>query len=121
MFHRKNKRQKKSQEMLDIDLMEEIGYYQKKPQKKGLDQKIRDCAGACGGCGCMRAVFAVVLGEKNGGEGRKPVYEHPSFAKKSVFPRGIICFCSAKAEAERALEKSPYIASAKLSAKLPIP
>ena len=40
MFHRKNKRQKKSQEMLDIDLMEEIGYYQKKPQKKGLDQKI---------------------------------------------------------------------------------
>ena len=48
MFHRKNKRQKKSQEMLDIDLMEEIGYYQKKPQKKGLDheyppQKSRQC------------------------------------------------------------------------------
>lgn len=57
MFHRKNKRQKKSQEMLDIDLMEEIGYYQKKPQKKGLEPENRDCAGACGGCGCMRAGF----------------------------------------------------------------
>ena len=40
MFHRKNKRQKKSQEMLDIDLMEEIGYYQKKPQKKGAEDTI---------------------------------------------------------------------------------
>ena len=39
MFHRKNKQQKKPQEMLDIDLMEEIGYYQKKPQKKGLTRK----------------------------------------------------------------------------------
>ena len=35
MFHRKNKQQKKSQEMLDIDLMEEIGYYQKKAAEKG--------------------------------------------------------------------------------------
>ena len=39
MFHRKNKQQKKSQEMLDIDLMEEIGYYQKSRKKKGLTRK----------------------------------------------------------------------------------
>ena len=76
MFHRKNKRQKKSQEMLDIDLMEEIGYYQKKPQKKGLDQKI------------VIALVLLVLLRLDAAYLRKPVYDIRALRKDRSFQGG---------------------------------
>ena len=85
MFHRKNKRQKKSQEMLDIDLMEEIGYYQKKPQKKGLDQKIVIAlvlvvvVAAC-------VLFSPLFSVKK--IGRKPVYDIRALRKNRSFQGG---------------------------------
>lgn len=88
MFHRKNKRQKKSQEMLDIDLMEEIGYYQKKPQKKGLDQKIVIALVLVVVVAACVLVFAVVFGEKNRGGGRKPVYDIRALRKNWSFQGG---------------------------------
>ena len=88
MFHRKNKRQKKSQEMLDIDLMEEIGYYQKKPQKKGLDQKIVIAlvlVVVVAACVLFSPLFSV---KKNRGGGRKPVYDIRALRKNRSFQGG---------------------------------
>ena len=75
--------------MLDIDLMEEIGYYQKKPQKKGLDQKI-----------VIALVLVVVV---------------------AVFPREIICFCSAKAERKKRLRKARISPLRSFPPSCPIP
>ena len=80
--------------MLDIDLMEEIGYYQKKPQKKGLDQKI-----------VIALVLVVVVAAC--------VLFSPLFSVKKIevegasqfTTSGIICFCSAKAERKKRLRK----------------
>ena len=88
MFHRKNKRQKKSQEMLDIDLMEEIGYYQKKPQKKGLDQKIVIAlvlVVVVAACVLFSPLFSV---KKKGGGGQKPVYDIRALRKNRSFQGG---------------------------------
>ena len=88
MFHRKNKRQKKSQEMLDIDLMEEIGYYQKKPQKKGLDQKIVIAlvlVVVVAACVLFSPLFSV---KKIEVEGRKPVYDIRALRKNPSFQGG---------------------------------
>lgn len=104
MFHRKNKRQKKSQEMLDIDLMEEIGYYQKKPQKKGLDQKIVIAlvlVVVVAACVLFSPLFSVKKIEVEGAS----QFTTSELCEKSVFPRGIICFCSAKAERKKRLRK----------------
>ena len=105
MFHRKNKRQKKSQEMLDIDLMEEIGYYQKKPQKKGLDQKIVIALVL------VVVVAACVLFSSQ--------FTTSELCEKIGLSKGDNLLLFSKGRAEKTLEKSPYIASAKLSAKLP--
>lgn len=66
----------------------------------------------------MRAVFAVVFGEKNRGGGRKPVYDIRALRKIGL-SKGDNLLLFSKGRAEKTLEKSPYIASAKLSAKLP--
>ena len=40
MFNKKKKQpKKKKQEMIDIDLMDELDFYQKPEKKKGIDQK----------------------------------------------------------------------------------
>lgn len=88
MFHRKNKQQKKPQEMLDIDLMEEIGYYQKKPQKKGLDQKIVIAlvlVVVVAACVLFSPLFSVKKIEVNGA---KPVYDICALRKNRSFQGG---------------------------------
>ena len=118
MFHRKNKRQKKSQEMLDIDLMEEIGYYQKKPQKKGLDQKIVIAlvlVVVVAACVLFSPLFSVKKIEVNGAS----QFTTSALCEKIGLSKGDNLLLFSKGRAEKTLEKSPYIASAKLSAKLP--
>lgn len=118
MFHRKNKRQKKSQEMLDIDLMEEIGYYQKKPQKKGLDQKIVIAlvlVVVVAACVLFSPLFSVKKIEVEGASR----FTTSELCEKIGLSKGDNLLLFSKGRAEKTLEKSPYIASAKLSAKLP--
>ena len=118
MFHRKNKQQKKSQEMLDIDLMEEIGYYQKKPQKKGLDQKIVIAlvlVVVVAACMLFSPLFSVKKIEVEGAS----QFTTSELCEKIGLSKGDNLLLFSKGRAEKTLEKSPYIASAKLSAKLP--
>lgn len=120
MFHRKNKRQKKSQEMLDIDLMEEIGYYQKKPQKKGLDQKIVIAlvlVVVVAACVLFSPLFSVKKIEVEGAS----QFTTSALCEKIGLSKGDNLLLFSKGRAEKTLEKSPYIASAKLSASCPIP
>ena len=114
MFHRKNKRQKKSQEMLDIDLMEEIGYYQKKPQKKGLDQKIVIAlvlVVVVAACVLFSPLFSVKKIEVEGAS----QFTTSELCEKIGLSKGDNLLLFSKGRAEKTLEKSPYIASAKLS------
>lgn len=119
MFNqRKKQSKKKKQEMIDIDLMEELDFYQKPQKKKGINQKI-----VLGGV-LVVILFACVLFS-------------PVFAVKEIKTEGVshfttseLCekiglftgdnlFLFGKGKAEKKLEESPYIASAKLSRKLP--
>ncbi len=119
MFNKKKKQpKKKKQEMIDIDLMDELDFYQKPEKKKGIDQKAV-IAGVL-----VVVVFACVLFS-------------PVFAVKEIKAEGAshfttseLCeliglstgdnlFLFSKSRAEKTLEESAYIADAKLSAKLP--
>lgn len=119
MFNKKKKQPKiKKQEMLDIDLMDELDFYQKPEKKKGIDQKVV-ISGVL-----IVVVFACVLFS-------------PVFAVKEIKAEGArhfttseLCdliglsngdnlFLFSKSRAEKTLEESAYIADAKLSAQLP--
>ena len=118
MFNRRKKQQKKKQEMLDINLTEEIAYYQKKPRRRGIDQKI-----------VLALVLAVLV--------LAGFLFSPLFAVKEIKTKGAAHFTTSelcemiglskgehlllfgKSKAEKRLKESPYIADAKLSAKLP--
>lgn len=118
MFHRKKKQQNQKQEMLDIDLMEEIGYYQKKPQKKGIDQKIVIAlvlAVVVIACVLFSPLFAVKEIQVEGAS----QFTTAELCEKIGLSKGDNLFLFSKGRAEKTLEESPYIASAKLSAKLP--
>ena len=104
--------------MLDIDLMEEIGYYQKKPQKKGLDQKIVIAlvlVVVVAACVLFSPLFSVKKIEVNGAS----QFTTSALCEKIGLSKGDNLLLFSKGRAEKTLEKSPYIASAKISAKLP--
>ena len=104
--------------MYDIDLMEELDYYQKPKPKKGLDQKVV--------IGCVLGLV-VVIG----------ILLSPVFALKSVAAEGASHYTAeqlcamiglnegdnilffGKGKAAQVLEQDPYIADAKLSMRVP--
>ena len=118
MFRKKTKKPNKKTEMYDIDLMEELDYYQKPKPKKGLDQKVVI------GCGLG---LVVVIG----------ILLSPVFALKSVAAEGASHYTAeqlcamiglnegdnilffGKGKAAQVLEQDPYIADAKLSMRVP--
>ena len=118
MFRKKTKKPNKKTEMYDIDLMEELDYYQKPKPKKGLDQKIV--------IGCVLGLV-VVIG----------ILLSPVFALKSVAAEGASHYTAeqlcamiglnegdnilffGKGKAAQVLEQDPYIADAKLSMRVP--
>lgn len=118
MFRKKTKKPNKKTEMYDIDLMEELDYYQKPKPKKGLDQKVV--------IGCVLGLV-VVIG----------ILLSPVFALKSVAAEGASHYTAeqlcamiglnegdnilffGKGKAAQALEQDPYIADAKLSMRVP--
>ena len=118
MFRKKTKKPNKKTEMYDIDLMEELDYYQKPKPKKGLDQKVV--------IGCVLGLV-VVIG----------ILLSPVFALKSVAAEGANHYTAeqlcamiglnegdnilffGKGKAAQVLEQDPYIADAKLSMRVP--
>ena len=119
MFRKKkSKKSNKRQDMFDIDLMDELDYYQKPKPKKGVDQKV-----IIGVALALVAVIGLLLS--------------PVFATKNVAVEGAehytkeqLCdmiglsggdniFLFGKGKAAQRLEQDPYIADAKLSCRWP--
>ncbi|MBQ7758509.1 cell division protein FtsQ/DivIB [Anaerotignum sp.] len=105
--------------MIDIDLMEELEYYQKAPvKKKGIDQKL-----VIGGvllvvviaCLLFSPIFSVKEIKAEGASH----FTTSELSEMIGLSAGDHLFLFGKSKAEKILEESPYIADAKLSAKLP--
>lgn len=115
---KKKKSKKQNKQMIDIDLMDELDYYQKPKPKKGMDQKV-----------VIGAALAVVL--------VIGLLLSPIFALKNIATEGASHYTTAqlcemiglsegdnilffgKGKAAQTLEKDPYIADAKLSMRVP--
>lgn len=120
MLQIKKKKQPKRRnlEMQDIDLMEELEYYQRGPAKKRIDQKA-----------LIAAAFLLVL--------VAGLLFSPLFAAKEITAKGAKHYTTSqladmiglskgdniiffgKSKAAKTLEKDPYIEKAKVSMKLP--
>ena len=118
MLRKKSKKKNRKAEIYDIDLMEELEYYQKPKPKKGVDQRV------------IIGVVLVLLGIIG-------VLLSPVFAAKNIVANGtrhytttdlcemigldegdnIIFF--GKGKAVQVLERDPYIADAKISCRWP--
>ncbi len=114
---RKEKKQKK-QEIYDIDLMEELSYLQKEERKKGIDRRIVLAAVLLVlvfACALFSPLFAVRdITVKGAGH-----FTASELCEMIGLSRGDNLLLFGKCRAEKKLKESPYIAEAKLSAKLP--
>jgi len=115
---KKTKKTNKKAQLYDIDLMDELDYYQKPKAKKGIDQKV------ILGCGLALVVIIGLL-------------LSPIFALKNIAVEGANHYTAeqlcdmiglsegenilfyGKGKAAQTLEKDPYIADAKLSMRVP--
>ncbi|MGN0135180.1 FtsQ-type POTRA domain-containing protein [Anaerotignum sp.] len=119
MFGKKKKQsKKKKQEMIDIDLMDELDFYRKPEKKKGIDQKVV-IAGVfvvvAVACILFSPVFAVKEIKAEGASH----FTTSELCERIGLSTGDNLFLFGKGKAEKILEENPYIADAKLSAKLP--
>ncbi len=115
---KKTKKTNKKADIYDIDLIDELDYYQKPVKKKGIDQKV-----VLGGALVLVLFIGLLLS--------------PIFAAKSILSEGASHYTTAqlcemiglsegdnilffgRGKAAQTLEQDPYIADAKLSLKLP--
>ena len=119
MFNKKkNKKSNKRTEIYDIDLMEELDYYQKPKAKKGIDQKVV--------IGCVVALVVVfglllspVFAGKNIVANGAAKYTAAELCDMIGFSEGDNIIFFSKSKAAQTLEKDPYIADAKLSCRWP--
>ena len=120
MLHIKKKKQPKKakQEMIDIDLMEELDYYQKKPVKKGIDQKV--LIGIAFGLVIVAGLlFSPLFAAKEITAEGASHYTTSQLAEMIGLSKGDNIIFFGKSKAAKALEKDPYIEEAKVSMKLP--
>lgn len=118
MFHRKKRQQKKSQQISDFDLTEEIEHYQKKPQRKGVNQKVVIAlvlVVVVLACALFSPLFAVKKIKVQGANH----FTTSALCEMIGLSKGDHLLLFGKSKAEKTLMKSPYIAQAKLSARLP--
>lgn len=118
MLKKKSKKPKKKTEMYDIDLMEELDYYQKPKPKKGIDQKVV--------IGCALAVVLVIglllspiFALKNVAVEGNNHYNEAQLCEMIGLSEGDNILLFGKGKAAQILEKDPYIADAKLSMRVP--
>ena len=116
MFHRKKKQQKKPQP--DFDLMEEIEYYRKSPKKQGLPQKAvlaLVLVVVVFACAVFSPLFVIKRIQVQGAEH----FTTSALCEMIGLSKGDNLLLFRKGKAEKTLLQSPYIAQAKLSARLP--
>lgn len=120
MLQIKKKKQPKKMnpEMQDIDLMEELDYYQRTPVKKKIDQKVLITAAflliLIAGL-LFSPLFAV---KEITAEGAKH-YTTSQLAEMIGLSKGDNLIFFGKSKAAKTLKKDPYIEKAKVSMKLP--
>lgn len=118
MLKNKLQSKKKKQEFIDIDLMEELDYYHKKPAKKQIDQKV-----------VITAAFVIVVivglllspifAAKNITAEGASHYKAGELAEMIGLSKGDNIIFFGKGKAEKILEEDPYIEEAKVSFRLP--
>ncbi len=116
---KKKKQPKKTkQEMIDIDLMEELEYYQKTPVKKGIDQKA--LIGIAFGLVVIAGLlFSPIFATKEITAKGAEHYTTSQLAEMIGLSKGDNIIFFGKGKATKTLEKDPYIEQAKVSMKLP--
>lgn len=120
MLNIKKKKQPKKikQEMIDIDLMEELDYYQKKPPKKGIDQKV--LIGIAFGLVVVAGLlFSPIFAAKEIVSEGAEHYTTSQLAEMIGLSEGDNIIFFGKGKAAETLEKDPYIEEAKVSMQLP--
>ena len=118
MFKKKSKKMNKKTEIFDIDLMEELDYYQKPKPKKGVDQKvIIGCA--LGLVVIIGLLLSPIFALKNVAAEGANHYNAEQLCKMIGLNEGDNILFFGKGKAAQKLEKDPYIADAKLSMRIP--
>lgn len=118
MFKKKSKKVNRKTEMYDIDLMDELEYYQKPKPKKGVDQKvIIGCA--LGAVVVIGLLLSPIFAMKNVAVKGASHYDAAELCEMVGLEKGDNILFFGKGKAAQTLEKDPYIADAKLSARVP--
>ena len=119
MFKKKKpKKTNRKAEMYDIDLMEELEYYQKPQQKKGIDQKVViGCA--LGLVVIIGLLLSPIFALKNVAVEGASHYNETQLCQMIGLSEGDNILLFGKGKAAQILEKDPYIADAKLSMRVP--
>ena len=118
MLKKKMKKTNKKAEIYDIDLMEELDYYQKPKPKKGIDQRIViGCA--LGLIVIIGLLLSPVFALKNVAVEGANHYDQAQLCEMIGLSEGDNILLFGKGKAAQLLEKDPYIADAKLSMRVP--
>ena len=119
MFKKKKIRKlNKKSEMYDIDLMEELDYYQKPKPKKRIDQKVI-IGGAVGLIVIFGLLLSPIFAAKNIVANGAAKYSAAELCQMIGFSEGDNIIFFSKSKAAQILEQDPYIADAKLSCRWP--
>lgn len=119
MFKKKKSRKtNRKTELYDIDLMEELDYYQKPKQKKGIDQRVLiGCA--LGLVVVIGLLLSPIFAMKNVAVEGASHYNAEQLCDMIGLSQGDNILFFGKGKAAQVLEKDPYIADAKISARVP--
>ena len=115
---KKKKSKKMNKQMIDIDLMEELDYYQKPKKKKGVDQKVV-IGGALGLVVVIGLLLSPIFALKNVALEGASHYNEADICRMIGLSDGDNILFFGKGKAAQTLEKDPYIADAKLSMRVP--
>lgn len=118
MFKKKSKKPNKQNEMFDIDLMEELEYYQKPKPQKRIDQRVI-LGVAFGLVVIIGLLLSPIFALKNIASEGANHYSTAELCEKIGLSKGDNILFFGKGRAAKTLEKDPYIADARLSMRLP--
>ena len=118
MFRKKSKKPNKQKEMFDIDLMEELEYYQKPKLQKRIDQRVI-IGVAFGLVVIIGLLLSPIFALKNIAAEGANHYSTAELCEKIGLSKGDNILFFRKGRAAKTLEKDPYIADARLSMRLP--
>ena len=115
---KKKKSKKQNKQMIDIDLMDELDYYQKPKQKKGVDQKVV-IGVALGIVLVVGLLLSPIFALKNVAVEGANHYTTAQLCEMIGLSEGDNILFFGKGKAAQTLEKDPYIADANLFMRVP--